>query len=77
MKDFGLFSERDAAAAARKLDDLVRFADRRERLLEHIDLDSLDRNTAFDILETDEALAETISATMSARIARTRSSASA
>lgn len=60
MKDFGLFSERDAAAAARKLDDLVRFADRREQLLEHIDLDSLDRNTAFDILETDEALAETI-----------------
>ena len=60
MKDFGLFSERDAASAARKLDQLVHFAERRETLLENIDLDALDRNTAFDILTTDEDLAETI-----------------
>ena len=60
MKDFGLFSERDAARATRKLDQLIQFADRREALLEHIDLDALDRHTAFDILETDEDLAETI-----------------
>ncbi|WP_297775914.1 hypothetical protein [uncultured Roseovarius sp.] len=60
MKDFGLFSERDAASAARKLDQLVHFAERRETLLENIDLDALDKNTAFDILTTDEDLAETI-----------------
>ena len=60
MKDFGLFAERDAAHAERKLTELTRFAARREIMLETIDLDALDRNTAFDILETDEDLAETI-----------------
>ena len=54
MKDFGLFAERDAARAERKLGELTRFAARREIMLETIDLDALDRNTAFDILETDE-----------------------
>ena len=60
MKDFGLFAERDAARAERKLSELNRFAARREIMLETIDLEALDRNTAFDILETDEYLAETI-----------------
>ena len=60
MKDFGLFAERDAARAQRKLTELIRFATRREKMLENIDLDALDRSTAFDILETDEDLAETI-----------------
>lgn len=60
MKDFGLFAERDAARAKYKLDQLNRFAARRELMLETINLDALDRNTAFDILETDEDLAETI-----------------
>ena len=60
MKDFGLFAERDAARAERKLNELTRFADRREQLLETIDLDALDRNTAYDILKTDEDLAETL-----------------
>lgn len=60
MKDFGLFAERDAARAERKLGELNRFAARREIMLETIDLDALDRSTAFDILETDEDLAETI-----------------
>ena len=60
MKDFGLFAERDVARAEHKLNELTRFADRREQLLEHIDLDALDRYTAFDIVETDENLAETL-----------------
>ena len=60
MKEFGLFSERDAASAARKLNQLIRFADRREAMLERIDLDGLDRSTAFDILETSDDLAETL-----------------
>lgn len=60
MKDFGLFAERDAARAERKLGELTRFAARREIMLETIDLESLDRSTAFDILETDEDLADTI-----------------
>ena len=60
MKDFGLFAERDAARAERKLTELTRFATRREEMLENINLDALDRNTAFEILETDEDLAETI-----------------
>lgn len=60
MKDFGLFAERDAARAERKLGELTRFAARREIMLETIDLDALDRNAAFDILETDEDLAETL-----------------
>ena len=60
MKDFGLFAERDAAHAQRKLNNFTRFAERREQLLETIDLDALDRNTAFDILKTDEDLAETL-----------------
>lgn len=60
MKDFGLFSERDAASAARKLKQLTRFAGRREEMLTRIDLDGLDRRTAFEILETDDALAETL-----------------
>ena len=60
MKDFGLFTERNAARAKRKLDQLSRFAKRRDKLLDNIDLDALDRNTAFDILQTDETLAETL-----------------
>ena len=60
MKDFGLFAERDPARAERKLSEITRFAERREIMLETIDLDALDRNTAFDILETDERLAETL-----------------
>ena len=59
MKDFGLFSERDAQRAERRLNELTRFAERREQYLENVDLDSLDRGVAFDILETDEDLAET------------------
>ena len=60
MKDFGLFAERDAARAERILVELTRFAARRETMLETIDLDAFDRHAAFDILETDEDLAETI-----------------
>ena len=60
MTDFGLFAERDAARAQQKLTALTRFATRRDRMLENLDLDALDRNTAFDILQTDEDLAETI-----------------
>lgn len=60
MKDFGLFSERDAASAARKLTQLARFAERREAILGTIDLDSLDRSSAFDILETSTDLTETL-----------------
>ncbi|MGB3472109.1 MAG: hypothetical protein WBA51_14920 [Erythrobacter sp.] len=60
MKDFGLFSERNAASAARKLSQLICFAQRREAMLERIDLDSLDRSTAFDILETSDDLAESL-----------------
>ena len=41
MKDFGLFAERDAARAERKLSELNRFAARREIMLETIDLDAL------------------------------------
>ena len=50
MKDFGLFSERDAQRAERRLNELTRFAERREQYLENVDLDSLDRGVAFDIL---------------------------
>lgn len=60
MKDFGLFSERDAASAARKLTHLIRFAERREAMLSTIDLESLDRTSAFDILETSADLTETL-----------------
>lgn len=60
MKDFGLFSERDAASAARKLTQLARFAEHREAILGRIDLDSLDRSSAFDILETSANLTETL-----------------
>ena len=60
MKDFGLFAERGAARGERILVELTRFAAWRETMLETIDLDALDRHAAFDILETDEDLAETI-----------------
>lgn len=60
MKDFGLFSERDAASAARTLARLARFAQRRDAVISTIDLDSLDRATAFNILETSANLTETL-----------------
>lgn len=60
MSDFGLFAERDPVRAARKFDQLERFAKHRENHLEHIDLDALDRSTAFNILQTDEDLADAL-----------------
>lgn len=60
MTDFGLFAERDPGRAARILARLERFAKRRELLLAHIDLDLLDRASAFAILEADDALTEAL-----------------
>lgn len=60
MKDFGLFAERDIPRAERIMHEMERYADRRERFLNAIDLDELDRTAAFAILRDDDDLAETL-----------------
>ena len=60
MKDFGLFAERDITCAERIMDKLERYADRRERFVSTIDLESLDCNTAFAIEREDEEIAVTL-----------------
>lgn len=60
MKDFGLFAERDIPRAERTMHQLERYVDRRERFVNAIDLDELDRETAFAILSDDDDLAETL-----------------
>ena len=53
-----LFSERDPSRVARRLGELERFADRRERFLEHIDFAALDLQTCREVDRTDAHLAE-------------------
>ena len=53
-----LFSERDPSRVARRLGELERFADRRERFLEHIDFDALELQTCREVDRTDAHLAE-------------------
>jgi len=60
MTDFGLFAERDIARANRKLEQLKRHSERRARFIDSLDLDALDANTAFAILQDDDDLAENI-----------------
>jgi hypothetical protein len=55
-----LFSERDPACLARRLTELERFDDRRERFLEHLDFAALDEQTCREISMADDHLAETL-----------------
>ena len=55
-----LFSERDPLRVAVQLSALERFADRRERFLEHLDFAALDAQTCREVDMADAHLAETI-----------------
>ena len=55
-----LFSERDPLRVAVQLSALERFADRRERFLEHLDFAALDQQTCREVDMADAHLAETI-----------------
>ena len=55
-----LFSERDPLRVAVQLSALERFADRRERFLEHLDFAALDAQTCREVDRIDAHLAETI-----------------
>lgn len=53
-----LFSERDPLRVATRLGALERFADRRERFLEHLDFAALDVQTCREVDMADAHLAE-------------------
>lgn len=55
-----LFSQRDPARVAQQLCSLQRFAERRDRFIEDLDMSALDVHTRRAISETDEQLAETL-----------------
>lgn len=55
-----LFSERDPVRVAHQLCLLQRFAERRDRFIDALDLSALDVSTRRAIFETDEQLAETL-----------------
>ncbi|CDO38617.1 hypothetical protein [Novosphingobium mathurense] len=56
MDLFDITSQRTVEAAARRLESLERFADRRDDFLATIDLDALDREAAYRIFAADEAV---------------------
>jgi len=60
VKDLGLFAERDPARAERIMRSLERYAERRERFINALDLAALDRATAVGILRDDETINETL-----------------
>jgi len=58
MKDFAITATRDLDRAAQRLQDLERYADRRDQLLESLDFDSLGPNQPSRILADDEQISE-------------------
>lgn len=58
MKDFAITSTRDFDRAAQRLHDLERYADRREQLIETLDLDSLGPNQLARIFADDDRINE-------------------
>jgi hypothetical protein len=58
MKDFAITATRDLDRAAQRLQDLERYADRRDQLLGGLDFDSLDANQLSRIFADDEQINE-------------------
>jgi hypothetical protein len=58
MKDFAITATRDFDRAAQRLHDLERYADRRDQLLERLDLDSLGRGELSRIFAEDDQIDE-------------------
>lgn len=58
MKDFAITETRDLDSAAQRLQDLERYADRRDQLLEGLDFDSLGPNQLSRILADDDRINE-------------------
>lgn len=58
MKDFAITATRDLDRAAQRLQNLERYADRRDQLLETLDLDLLGRDQLSRIFAEDEQINE-------------------
>lgn len=58
MKDFAITATRDLDRAAQPLQNLERYADRRDQLLETLDLDLLGRDQLSRIFAEDEQINE-------------------
>jgi len=58
MKDFAITATRDLDRAAQRLQNLERYADRRDQLLESLDLDLLGRDQLSRIFAEDEQINE-------------------
>jgi hypothetical protein len=58
MKDFAITATRDLDRAAQRLQNLERYADRRDQLLASLDLDSLGPNQLSRIFADDEQINE-------------------